>query len=298
MHPLVSIILPIFNAADFLEESIASVKSQSFTQWELLLIDDGSTDASGLIAQRHADGNPDSIFLLRHDQGANCGLPASRNLGLEHARGEFVALLDADDVWLPHKLESQLALFRAHPEAAMVFGRSEYWHDWTPRSAQPNTCPAVAYAATVYAPPDLACLTYPLGAAGSPCPSDVMFRRAAALRIGGFVEEFAGPWEDIAFLTKMFLNFPVFVSNECWDRYRIHPMSMSAQARASGDESRARKFYFEWLHAYMRNNGITDQTLWRRYRAQTWQYRHPTLAALYRALRARARPLKALAMRR
>src|SRR5262249_40463181 len=101
--PLVSVIMIFLNAEPFIEEAIDSVLQQTYADWELLLVDDGSSDASTQIARRFAAGLPGRVRYLEHDQHVNLGKSASRNLGISEARGEFIAFLDADDVWLPHK---------------------------------------------------------------------------------------------------------------------------------------------------------------------------------------------------
>src|SRR5689334_21837766 len=119
---LVSIIIPFLNAERFIEDAIESVRAQSYDAWELLLVDDGSTDSSTRLAQRYAQQHPQKVRYLQHDRHQNRGLSASRNLGISEARGEFIAFLDADDVWLPHKLARQRAILDSQPEAAMVYG--------------------------------------------------------------------------------------------------------------------------------------------------------------------------------
>src|SRR5437867_13258993 len=109
--PLVSAIIIFYNTEAFLAEAIESVLAQTCSDWELLLCDDGSTDGSTAIARRFADAHPDKIKYLEHPGSKNRGMSAARNLGLRHARGKFVAWLDSDDVWLPDKLQVQLALF-------------------------------------------------------------------------------------------------------------------------------------------------------------------------------------------
>ena len=74
---------------------------------------------------------PKEYIYFDHPQHRNRGVCFSRNLGVKQATGDYVALLDADDVWLPHKLERQLAILRAHPTAGLVFGVSQYWVSWT-----------------------------------------------------------------------------------------------------------------------------------------------------------------------
>src|SRR5918997_1425231 len=117
---LVSTILPFLNAEKFIEEAIESVFAQTYDDWELLLIDDGSTDGSTRIALQYAERHRGRVRYLEHPEHQNRGVSASRNLGISHARGEYVAFLDADDVWLEHKLEQQVAILSSHPEAGMV----------------------------------------------------------------------------------------------------------------------------------------------------------------------------------
>jgi len=98
--PLVSVVIPFLNGEQFLREAIESVFAQTYSHWELLLVDDGSSDASTQIAMRYAQQNGEKVRYLDHDGHLNRGVCASRNLGIRQARGELIALLDVDDVWL------------------------------------------------------------------------------------------------------------------------------------------------------------------------------------------------------
>src|SRR5678815_1955714 len=129
--PLVSVVAIFLNAEQFIQEAIESVFAQTYDNWELLLVDDGSSDASTAVARRYAEQYPERVCYLEHPGRQNRGASASRNLGIRHAEGEYIALLDVDDVWLPHKLEQQVAIMESQPEAAMVYGLSEYWYSWT-----------------------------------------------------------------------------------------------------------------------------------------------------------------------
>src|SRR6266545_5517239 len=112
----VSVVIIFLNAAKFIEEAISSVFAQTYNGWELLLVDDGSTDGSTQIARKYAASYPGKIFYIAHEGHKNRGMSASRNLGIRHARCEYVAFLDGDDVWLPHKLREQVAIMRAQPK--------------------------------------------------------------------------------------------------------------------------------------------------------------------------------------
>ena len=105
----VSAVIPCYNAAPFLRETIDSVLNQTHPALEVIVVDDGSTDDSAAIAESY--GPP--VRVIRQE---NQGQSAARNRGMDEAQGEWVALLDADDCWLPHKLERQLAVWRASPD--------------------------------------------------------------------------------------------------------------------------------------------------------------------------------------
>jgi len=119
------------NAEAFIQEAIQSIFAQTEDRWELLLVDDGSTDRSTVMAQEFAQRHPDKVRYVEHERHQNLGMSASRNLGIANARGNYIAFLDADDVWLPNKLHEQVAALEAHPEAGMVYGPTQYWHSWT-----------------------------------------------------------------------------------------------------------------------------------------------------------------------
>jgi teichuronic acid biosynthesis glycosyltransferase TuaG len=102
---LVSIIMPAYNAARFIEESINSVLAQTYPNWQLLIVDDCSKDHTKQIIEDVAQQDP-RIKALAHT--TNQGVIAARNLALTHAQGQYIAFLDSDDLWLPNKLQTQL----------------------------------------------------------------------------------------------------------------------------------------------------------------------------------------------
>src|SRR5215467_1915809 len=225
--PRVSIIIPFLNAEKFVQEAIDSVLAQTYDKWELLLVDDGSTDTSTDITRRSAAQHPLNVRYIEHNGHQNRGACASRNLGIREAKGEYIALLDADDVWLQHKLERQVAILDSHPEAAMVYGATQYWHSWTgnPEDIQRDYVPNLGIEPdTLVRPPMLLILNLE-SKAPTPCPSDILLRREIVERVGGFEESFHGMYqlcEDLAFLAKIYVKAPVFVASECWDKYRLH----------------------------------------------------------------------------
>jgi glycosyltransferase involved in cell wall biosynthesis len=267
---LVSVIIPFFNAGQFLEETIASVFAQTHEHWQLLLIDDGSSDESTDIARRCAQEYPGKVYYFNHYQHQNRGVCFSRNLGVKRASGEYVALLDADDVWLPRKLERQLAISRSHPAAGLIFGVSQYWGSWTGGSGDltSDSMPALGIELdALFEPPSLLFLLYPLGRGAAPCPSDLLLTRELIERVGGFEERFDAQrayqlYEDQAFLVKVYLASPVFAAGECWTRYRMHPNScMSRFLQDDEKHAASRSFFCDWFENYLAARGIENEKI-------------------------------------
>lgn len=105
--PRVSVVIPVFNSEKYIEEAIASVLQQTENNIELIVVDDCSSDTSWEIIQKIAKSDK-RVCIFRND--SNRGVAETRNIGLRHCRGEFIAFLDGDDYWLPQKLEKQLLL--------------------------------------------------------------------------------------------------------------------------------------------------------------------------------------------
>jgi glycosyltransferase involved in cell wall biosynthesis len=117
--PKVDIIIPAYNAARFLPFAIESVIRQTFSDWRILLVDDGSTDDTAAVVAPYLEDLGTKILYIRQ---ANAGLPAARNAALRNASGELVALLDADDVWLPERLAETVRVFEGRPEVGLSHG--------------------------------------------------------------------------------------------------------------------------------------------------------------------------------
>jgi glycosyltransferase involved in cell wall biosynthesis len=285
--PRVSVIISFLNAERFIREAIESVFAQTFQKWEILLIDDGSTDGSVGISREYAAMFPNKLRYFEHDGHKNRGLPASRNVGVQHAKGEFIAVLDSDDVWLPRKLEEQVNILDSRPEVALVCGSTRYWFSWTETSEgvpKDYVRPFGIEPDRVYFPPSLIRARLAERIA-SPCPSDLLFRRETLLNIGGFEESFtgyAGAFEDQAVLAKVYLHAPVFVAKECWDKYRVHADSYCARVHKEGFDDSARFFYLRWLEEYVSRQGTPDAKLRSLLGIKLWAYRHPKLAGLLR----------------
>lgn len=122
----VSIVVPVYNAAAYLEKTVEMVRCQTFDSWELILVDDHSTDESRAILEE-LSSNDDRIVVMRQEAGVK-GAANARNLGIQHASGRYLAFLDADDVWRADKLEKELAFLR-EKDAAFAFTAYEFGDD-------------------------------------------------------------------------------------------------------------------------------------------------------------------------
>lgn len=117
--PTVSVIIPTYNRAAMLKEAIESVLAQTYQDWELIVVDDGSTDETPCLMDTYREADARIRCLKQHNQG----LSSARNAGLRIAQGEFVAFLDDDDLWLPEKLRLQTMCMQEHPEFGLTYTR-------------------------------------------------------------------------------------------------------------------------------------------------------------------------------
>jgi glycosyltransferase involved in cell wall biosynthesis len=295
MHstPQVSVIINFLNAEAFIQEAIESVFAQTYDNWQLWLVDDGSTDASTDIALCYAAQYSGKVRYLEHDGHQNLGAGAARNLGCRHATGKYIAFLDADDIWLPYKLEQQVAILESHPEAAMVYGPGRWWYSWTETpedirrdhiqklGVQPNT---------LLKPPKLLTL-FLCHEDAVPSSLAVLVRREIFERVGGFEEACRSIYDDQILYAKLGLAAPVFVADECWYWYRQHPNQRCYITEHTGQYHAARLAFLNWLEGYLFGQSIKDGEVWTVLRKELRPYRHPHL---HRFLRRVQRPVRQL----
>ena len=289
--PRVSVVVPVYNASAFLAETIESVRSQTYPGWELVLCDDGSTDDSAEIARRYADLDPERIRCVAHPGGANLGQSASRNLAIRHARGEFISLLDADDLYLPQRLEEQVAILDARPEADAIYGPTNMWYGWTgvPGDAARDTTFAMGIPSdTLLAPGELL-----VGALRRemqmPTPSAMILRAHAVERVGGFVDEYRDVYEDQVFIAKLTLASSILFVDRRWDLYRQHPDSVYALAKREGMRM-SRLRFLTWLEGYLSQTPFADDARLRQaLQAALRRSRHPRVFEVIDGARAALR---------
>jgi glycosyltransferase involved in cell wall biosynthesis len=240
---LVSVLVPTYNRADCLLETLDCVLAQTHTDWELIVIDDGSTDGTGDLVAAHLQGDA----RLRYIYQQNAGVSHARNTGLRAAKGDFIAFLDSDDRWQPWKLAAQLACMNERPEVGMVWTdmeaidhtgaflearhlRTMYsayrYHQMEtlfsesmaaksipgiPAEATVQEMPTRFYFGDIFAPMILGSLVH---------TSTVMLRRERALQVGGFDESLKYSGEDYDFHLRTCKAGPVGLLDVSAIQYR------------------------------------------------------------------------------
>lgn len=252
--PRVSVIVPVLNAGAYLGEAIESIMSQSFQDWELIIVDDGSTDDSPAVAQSYREKDA-RIVLLPPDKDRR-GAAAARNRGIAASRGEFITFLDADDLYLPAKLAHDIAALDADPEAGWVYSASRRFHQDAPDRYRSEMLGLRLDRR--YQPPELLCRIILEERGDVPATCGVMIRRKALEEVGGFEERFA-LYEDQSLWVKLMMRYPVRVISGCNASYRQHAGSTSTAAAASGLYHRykahpARDAFLEWVGDYAAAN--------------------------------------------
>jgi glycosyltransferase involved in cell wall biosynthesis len=252
-QPRVSVICPIYNAGPYLAEALDSVLSQDFRSFEVILVDDGSSDDSAHIAAAFGAKNADRIRIIQHDGGAHRGTSATRNLGLSAARGDLIAFIDADDRWCQYKLREQVALMDGMLDVDGLFGAVNYWSNWN--GGRDLVYQTGHLRDARIAPPHALLRWYPIGKAAAPSMSDLMIRRSVVDRLGGFDDSFTGPYEEHTFLVKLYLNCTIYVSSKVWSDYRQHDRSCSAEMARVGSYDEVRERFLRWFETYLAETG-------------------------------------------
>lgn len=243
----VSVVVPAYNAGAFLERAITSVWNQTYPRdsIELLIVDDGSQDGTRALAERLARRSPVAMRVLTHEGGSNRGVAPSRQRAAQEATGEFIALLDADDAFLPERLEATVDALNAHPPAVAVcsLGRNVDAAG-QPRLGHNGTLQAGHWQALDghLSPP----FTFEqLWRVDPIANSSLTIRRSALEQIGGFPPLMAHQAEDWLLVLKLSLLAPI----PCLDRelilYTHHEGAYTSGYHAHGwrEGSRIEVFY-------------------------------------------------------
>lgn len=270
--PRVGVVIIVLDGERFLAEAIESVLAQTIEDWELVVVDDGSRDATPRIVERFA-GRDARIRGIAHPNRRNLGMSASRNAGVAATRADRIVFLDHDDLFEPRKLEVLDARLDAHPEAMAAFGPNLRWRSWG-RSGAADAVQELGAAPGVLAPPG----TLPIFLGRSDAtPLGPMLRREAFESVGGYDPAFRGMHEDQAFFARLMLRHPIVVCDEVLHRYRMHEDSCVAEAHRTGRALAARRWYLSWLEGELARSPLAGDATLRRAVAAA---RPPRLAVL------------------
>lgn len=205
--------MPAYNAARHLDAAIASIRRQTFRDFEFVIVDDGSTDDTAAIITRHAaqDGR---IRLIQHDHGGTC---AALNAGLQHCRHDWVANMDSDDIALPRRLERQYAMTRTDPDVVVwgtdgyhINARGEILSSFRCGPTSKEECRKMRREGEIV----------------QAIHSTVLINRHVAVKVGGYDESHA-PAGDIDLFDRMLAYGDLVTIPEPLVQYRIHPTSLS-----------------------------------------------------------------------
>lgn len=206
MTPLVSVVIPTYNAEPFLGEALESVLSQGPMPLEVIVLDDGSTDRTPEVVAAFANN------AIKYARQENRGAAAALNAGVRLARGELVSFLNADDVWTPGRLALQLALSAEHPEAEIILGHQRRM--WQPAGQEEWK----------FTDPELALSL-----------QSCLFRRGVLDRVGSFDEGLRYCFDWDWFFRARELGVPFFTHPEVTNHYRRHAGNLSDEAAANSE---------------------------------------------------------------
>lgn len=238
LSPLVSIDLCCYNGEAFLEQAIESICAQTYKNWELVVVNDGSTDSSEDIVSRYQSTR---LPIIYHRQ-ANTGLGRARNKAIELSRGEFVAFIDQDDVWMPDKLEKQVALFAGRAELGLVF--SDAVAVFPSGREQRHGRQVHLYRGRVLR--ELVLSNF------IPC-SSVIIRRTVLEEVGGVNPSF-GQVEEYDLFIRVAERYDLDYVNESLMKFNVHP------GNASRDATRMQEETIQLMHQVVeRNPSLAEQ---------------------------------------
>lgn len=210
MEPLISIVVPTYNRAEIIGQTIDTVLAQTYERWELIIVDDGSMDHTRSLIAQYKDPR-----IQFHGIGHSGLIGHVRNIGIKKSRGEFIAFLDSDDLWRKDTLAVQLSLFLQHPEAAFVFGNGNEFGELAVKPPDQEEL----FAGNVYLPIILD-HRFPLFV------STWIVKKEVFEKIGWIDESFR-IGGDIDFFLSMAHEFPGVFTNERLVNHRRHVQSIS-----------------------------------------------------------------------
>lgn len=229
-----SIVTPVFNCSEYLEEAVYSVINQTFSNWELIIIDDGSTDTSLSLA-KNMELKDSRIRVLQHSLGVNRGVSASRNLGMNSAKGKWIALLDADDTWVMHKLEKEYSVISDNEGLVLVYSNAIMLYSGS-KTKRKNNIYGSGIEGRVKDPFRKLINGFHIPTSGLSFNSEIL------AETGGFNENIRFS-EDTLFIHQVLETGDIYYINEILGAFRFHEHSSSKLTSNSNKISARYKVY-------------------------------------------------------
>ena len=237
---LVSVVMPCYNNGKYVGLAIESVQAQHYHDWELVIINDGSTDNSDEIIRRYANSDKRIKYVFQK----NCGAAVARNRGVKEAKGEFICFLDADDWLAPQCLEDALTSFHEHSDCRLFYMKGENVDEASGKRT-PFICYGGSYRSVLI----------------NGMSITIIIRRKDFLETGGFDESMKNGFEDWEFNIRfLYGNCNVIVSDRTLYYYRIHKSASRLSNKEEHEDAQVQVYvYKKNMEKYVENLGSPIQ---------------------------------------
>jgi glycosyltransferase involved in cell wall biosynthesis len=212
MSPLVSVVIPTFNSSQLLHEAIDSVLAQTMDDYEIIVVDDGSTDDTRDMIEAYED-------RIRYLRQQRCGASMARSIGVSKSVGKYIAALDADDIWLPAKLRCQVEAMETDPQAGLCYTDGYRWETGRAVTSSPRLSQIYGRGRSGWQ----FSFMFKIAAAST---SSMFFRRSAYDAVGGY--DVSLRYCDAEFLIRLAAYYPFIYIPEALMAYRVHSGNSSS----------------------------------------------------------------------
>lgn len=259
-QPLVSVVVPLFNAGAYIEECLQSVFDQTYRNLEIVVVDDGSTDDGPERVRRIQGSSPVPIRFIHHESQENQGPGAARQKGVMNAGGVYVAFLDADDVWLQSKTEKQLEVLQQHPGVALVYGKMSFMDS----QSQPTRVDGYETMGQAIRQGKLRAFEALLR--NNVIPTSTVMVRMSSLRwVGGFCAQPRHHHEDWLVWCKLAYFFDLYFLDAILTKHRIHSTSYATTLLKQQNLIVAEKNFIVLLFSFLLSHPETEKDMVERY---------------------------------
>lgn len=274
--PRVSIIMPFLDPhPQYFEQAIDSVLAQTFTDWELILVDDGSGPPSRRLAERCVAEHPDLMRLLDSGPLRPMGISAARNAGIAAAGGDFIAMLDSDDIYLPERLTRHVEVLNANPDVGMVVSDALWWYSWGNPPEKGDEHRSAGVRPGIVEPPRY--LTRILRyRSEEPQTSAFTVRRQVLEMLGPYEREWRGLYEDQVLTAKVLSHYAAYYLPGIDAQYRQHHASFTRSTPLE-DTVDVRRVFLAWVEQYTirKAPAVHRQPILSACRRAYWLVEHP-----------------------